>query len=92
MFESRGEITPPCGLPVSGWEDSRFHRLPATSPVPRPAAGAPRDALLDTRSYATGRKVTRAEMAAVLCQRNGFHGDWNYTIHPRDPSDLSGQA
>jgi hypothetical protein len=38
---------------------------------------------LDRRKYPTGYKVTNEEMQTVNLQRNPFHGEWNYTIHPR---------
>ncbi len=37
---------------------------------------------LDRRKYPTGRKVTDEEMKGVNLERNKFHGEWNYTIHP----------
>jgi hypothetical protein len=37
---------------------------------------------LDRRKYQTGRKVTDEEINRVNLERNSFHGDWNYTIHP----------
>ena len=37
---------------------------------------------LDHRSYATGRKVTEEEMAAINIKPSRFHGEWNYIIHP----------
>jgi hypothetical protein len=40
---------------------------------------------LDRRKYPTGRKVTDEEMKDVNLKRNRFHGEWNYTIHPRTP-------
>jgi hypothetical protein len=40
-------------------------------------------AALDPKSYATGKKVTDAEMAGLLLERAAFHGEWNYTISPR---------
>ncbi len=40
-------------------------------------------AALDPQSYATGKKVTDAEMAGLLLERAAFHGEWNYTISPR---------
>jgi transposase len=36
----------------------------------------------DTGSYPPGVKVTDAEMAQIALQRDKFHGDWNYEIHP----------
>ena len=41
---------------------------------------------LDRRKYRLGRKVTNKEMAQIRLTRDAFHGDWNYTIHPRTPS------
>jgi Rhodopirellula transposase DDE domain len=39
----------------------------------------------DTDSYPLGVKVTKAELAAVPVTPHEFHGDWNYTVHPRAP-------
>jgi hypothetical protein len=41
-------------------------------------------AALDTNAYPTGKKVTDAALAAVHIERDAFHGEWNYTIMPRD--------
>jgi hypothetical protein len=41
-------------------------------------------ATLDTGSYPTGVKISDREMRALPITRDGFHGDWNYTLHPRD--------
>ncbi len=38
---------------------------------------------LDRRKYSTGRKVTDEEMKCVNLTMNTFHGEWNYTIHPK---------
>ena len=38
---------------------------------------------LDRRKYATGQKVTDVEMKRVNVTPCKFHGEWNYTIHPR---------
>jgi len=38
---------------------------------------------LDRRKYPTGRKVTNEEMEQVNLKPSKFHGEWNYTIHPR---------
>jgi len=38
---------------------------------------------LDRRRYPTGRKVSDEEWARINLHRDGFHGDWNYTIRPR---------
>jgi Rhodopirellula transposase DDE domain len=49
----------------------------------RTSTGLTVRAKLDTRLYSTGVKVSDAQMASVLLTREEFHGDWNYTIHPR---------
>jgi transposase len=38
---------------------------------------------LDRRRYATGRKVSDQEFAALNLAPNAFHGEWNYSIRPR---------
>jgi hypothetical protein len=38
---------------------------------------------LDRRKYPAGCKVTDAELAAINLMPRRFHGEWNYTIHPR---------
>ena len=38
---------------------------------------------LDDATYATGRKVSDAELASVNLERDEFHGEWNYRIRPR---------
>jgi hypothetical protein len=38
---------------------------------------------IDTRSYPPGIKVSDREVAAIDLRRDKFHGDWNYTFHPR---------
>ncbi|MCL2173547.1 MAG: ISAzo13 family transposase, partial [Candidatus Bathyarchaeota archaeon] len=37
----------------------------------------------DNRCYALGTKVSDEEIAQLNLERNKFHGDWNYTIHPK---------
>jgi hypothetical protein len=49
----------------------------------RTTAGLTVKAKLDTRAYPVGVKVPDADMEAVLLTPDDFHGDWNYTIHPR---------
>ena len=39
-------------------------------------------ARLDDGQYDVGRKLSLKQRRAVSLQRNGFHGEWNYTIHP----------
>ena len=41
-------------------------------------------AKLDTHTYATGIKVTDKELEECNIIRDEFHGDWNYTIVPRE--------
>ncbi len=38
----------------------------------------------DSQTYPTGLQVTDDELAALNLVRDAFHGDWNYTIKPRD--------
>ncbi len=40
-------------------------------------------ARLDTRSYPLGIKVTNAEMDELEIVEEDFHGEWNYTLLPR---------
>lgn len=39
---------------------------------------------LDQNTYEKGRKVTEEEMASINLYPNKFHGEWNYTIKPRE--------
>jgi transposase len=39
---------------------------------------------LDENKYPEGVKISDAQMAAINLSRHAFHGDWNYTIAPRD--------
>jgi len=41
---------------------------------------------LDTTSYPAGRKISDEHMATLSIQPDAFHGEWNYTISPRDIS------
>lgn len=38
---------------------------------------------LDNSTYPTGVRIGDAEMAALPLTRHGFHGDWNYVLHPQ---------
>src|SRR5216683_5332996 len=38
---------------------------------------------LDTGSYATGAKISDAQLAALPLTRHDWHPDWNYTLAPR---------
>ena len=40
-------------------------------------------ARLDRRRYPLGKKVSNKEMRLLNIEKHEFHGDWNYTIHPR---------
>ena len=40
---------------------------------------------LDRQTYPAGVKVSDKEVAQIALRRDKFHGDWNYTIHPRRP-------
>lgn len=42
------------------------------------------DAALDRETYPTGERVSDEEWAAIHLLREAFHGDWNYTILPRN--------
>ncbi len=39
---------------------------------------------LDVNSYKTGIKVTDEELAALNIVEADFHGNWNYTISPKE--------
>ena len=41
---------------------------------------------LDTRIYPPGAKISDEQMAALPLTRHDWHGDWNYTLHPRPPA------
>ena len=45
-------------------------------------------ARLDPGHYEKGIKVLDAQLAAVNIERDPFHPDWNYTIHPNPPGAL----
>jgi len=40
-------------------------------------------AAIDTNQYETKIKVSDKELARIKLKRHKFHGDWNYTIRPR---------
>ena len=44
---------------------------------------------IDSREYATGRRVSDAEMATVNLLPNRFHGEWNYAIFPTGQDPLA---
>jgi transposase len=41
---------------------------------------------LDTGTYPTAVPVSDEQMAALPLHRHDWHGDWNYTLHPRPPA------
>ncbi|MFF4648228.1 ISAzo13 family transposase [Streptomyces sp. NPDC001389] len=49
---------------------------------------------LDPGRYPTGVKISDAELNAVPLTGHAFHGEWNYTVHPRpiQPADPGGPA
>ena len=49
---------------------------------------------LDPGSYPAGAEISDAQMTAIPLTRHRFHGDWNYTIHPRPapPPPATGSA
>jgi transposase len=51
------------------------------------ARGLKVQAELDPTSYPVGQRVSLREMAAVNLRRDDFHGEWNYTIAPREKSE-----
>jgi len=38
---------------------------------------------VDTNEYAKGIKIKDAEIESLALKREAFHGEWNYTLHPR---------
>jgi hypothetical protein len=40
--------------------------------------------VLDTHAYPPKVAVSEKQMAQIRITRSAFHGDWNYTIHPRE--------
>ena len=42
---------------------------------------------LDPAFYPKGITVTDEEIAAINIVRDEFHGEWNYTIYPRNHPD-----
>jgi len=47
------------------------------------SAGLVVRAALDRRAYPIGKKVTPKELRELSITTDAFHGDWNYSIHPR---------
>jgi hypothetical protein len=44
---------------------------------------------LDTDHYPTGVQISDEVIAALPITRHRFHGDWNYTLHPRPTPDTT---
>jgi Rhodopirellula transposase DDE domain len=42
---------------------------------------------LDASHYPKGIAISDEQMASLNISRHDFHGEWNYTIHPRNKSD-----
>ncbi len=42
-------------------------------------------AKLNRKKYQTGVKVTKADLSKLNLKPAKFHGDWNYTVHPKAP-------
>ena len=43
---------------------------------------------LDTGRYPKGQKITDEQMATLHIEPAKFHGEWNYTIHPRNAKTI----
>jgi len=43
------------------------------------------ESALDTRTYAKGIKISKAQMRTLDIRGDKFHPEWNYTVHPRLP-------
>lgn len=39
---------------------------------------------LDKHDYKTGIKVGETEFSTIVLEKDKFHGEWNYRIHPRE--------
>jgi hypothetical protein len=50
----------------------------------RTTAGLKVRCVLDTHTYPPKVAVSEKQMAQIHITRSDFHGDWNYTIHPRE--------
>jgi transposase len=40
-------------------------------------------AVLDSAHYETNRQISDDQLSELYLSRDGFHGDWNYTLNPR---------
>ena len=50
----------------------------------RTAKGLLVHAELDHTEYQTGKKVTEDQMRSLALKRCEFHGEWNYSLSPRN--------
>ncbi len=50
----------------------------------RTKSGLTVKAELDPGTYPKGIKISDEELASLHLVRHSFHGDWNYSLHPRD--------
>jgi transposase len=48
-------------------------------------AGLKVRAQIDSNRYPSGLKVSDQQVAALVIERDAFHGEWNYSILPRPP-------
>lgn len=48
----------------------------------RTESGLTVQAVLDENQYEKGIKVSDEELRAVKLEKDDFHGEWNYKIHP----------
>ena len=65
-----------CGRPLATFE-TVVNLIGATTN----ASGLHVSAQLDEKPYPIGRKVSRADFAAMALSRDAFHGEWNYVLH-----------
>jgi hypothetical protein len=54
------------------------------------ATGLTVRAELDTGAYGLGVKISGRQMQALPLARHGWHGDWNYTLHPAGYDQAAG--
>ena len=65
----------------TGMEISVCHFPPGTSK--RNKKGLKIQTAVDINEYAKGIKITDHEIKTLALEREEFHGEWNYTLHPR---------
>ncbi len=73
-------------------QDWRGRPLPSREVVMNPistttASGLQIHAELDENTYEPGIKVSDEELAGLAIERDNFHGEWGYKIHPCPPSN-----